>query len=229
MSRVLLIDDDLEFTGLLAEYLSEEGFQAEAFDDGAKAIATISCGGVDLIVLDVMMPRMNGIDVLQSIRTTSDIPVVMLTARGDEMDRITGLDLGADDYVSKPCSPGELVARIRAILRRSVKTINATTAAKVCSGDLVLNPSNRQAALNGVALTLTGTEYNLLELLVRNGGQVVSKHDISQSVFGRPLTPFDRRIDVHLSSVRHKLGMRGDGQAWIQSVRGQGYILLQDS
>jgi DNA-binding response OmpR family regulator len=229
MSRVFLIDDDLEFTGLLSEYLSEEGFEVETSDDGAKAISKIADSGVDIIVLDVMMPRMNGIDVLQHIRGNSDIPVLMLTARGDEMDRIAGLDLGADDYVSKPCSPGELVARIRAILRRSGKTKPGNTTSKVFSGDLVLNPSNRQAALNGVALTLTGTEYNLLELLARNGGQVVSKHDISQTVFGRPLTPFDRRIDVHLSSVRHKLGMRKDGQAWIQSVRGQGYILLQDS
>lgn len=229
MNRVLLIDDDLEFSGLLAEYLSEEGFQVETSDDGEIALSKVADGALDIVVLDVMMPRMNGIDVLRHIRNKSDIPVVMLTARGDEADRITGLDLGADDYVPKPCSPGELVARIRAILRRSVKIKSAKVTPKVASGDLVLNPSNRQATLSGVALTLTGTEYNLLELLVRNGGQVVSKQDISQTVFGRPLTPFDRRIDVHLSSVRHKLGMRKDGQTWIQSVRGQGYILLQDS
>jgi DNA-binding response OmpR family regulator len=145
------------------------------------------------------------------------------------MDRIAGLDLGADDYVSKPCSPGELVARLRAILRRTKQAKKTNAVAQVASGDLILNPGSRQASFNGETLTLTGTEYNLLELLTRHSGHVVSKQDISQAVFGRPLTPFDRRIDVHLSSIRHKLGVRKDGQTWIQSVRGQGYILLQDS
>lgn len=229
MTRVLLIDDDLEFTGLLSEYLTEEGFEVATTDDGSKAVAEITLDGPDIIVLDVMMPRMNGVEVLKHIRSTSDVPIVMLTARGDEIDRIAGLDLGADDYVSKPCSPGELVARLRAILRRTRKTKNTNVVSQVASGDLILNPGSRQATLNGTALALTGTEYNLLELLVRNGGHVVSKQDISQTVFGRPLTPFDRRIDVHLSSVRHKLGVRQDGQTWIQSVRGQGYILLQDN
>lgn len=229
MTRVLLIDDDLELTGLLSEYLIEEGFHVDSTNDGSEAMARMTQNGPDIIVLDVMMPKMNGVDVLKHIRSTSDIPIVMLTARGDEMDRISGLDLGADDYVSKPCSPGELVARLRAILRRTGKAKELNALSQVSSGDLVLNPGSRQASLNGAVLALTGTEYNLLELLVRNGGHVVSKQDISQIVFGRPLTPFDRRIDVHLSSVRHKLGMRQDGQTWIQSVRGQGYILLQDN
>ncbi|MBB4009954.1 response regulator transcription factor [Allorhizobium taibaishanense] len=229
MTRVLLIDDDLEFTGLLCEYLTEEGFQADATDDGKKGIAMVEAGLTDIIVLDVMMPIMNGVDLLQKIRKSSEIPIMMLTARGDDKDRITGLDLGADDYVSKPCSPGELVARLRAILRRTGRPAQDQSLLPLKSGNLVLNPTSRQAQFEGVALTLTGTEYNLLELLVRNGGRVVSKQDISQSVFGRPLTPFDRRIDVHLSSVRQKLGLRADGQSWIQSVRGQGYILLRDA
>ncbi|BCH55967.1 response regulator [Agrobacterium vitis] len=229
MTRVLLIDDDLEFTGLLCEYLTDEGFDVLATDDGAKGLAFVDSGATDIIVLDVMMPIMNGVDVLQNIRKSSEIPIVMLTARGDDKDRITGLDLGADDYVSKPCSPGELVARLRAILRRTGKTPPEHPSQPLKSGELVLYPTSRQAHINGEALALTGTEYNLLELLVRNGGKVVSKHDISQSVFGRPLTPFDRRIDVHLSSIRQKLGLRKDKQSWIQSVRGQGYILLQDN
>ncbi|MCY3877329.1 MAG: response regulator [Rhodobacteraceae bacterium] len=228
MTKVLLADDDDELTALLQEYLSEEGFDVAIASDGRAAIAAAEQKSVDIIVLDIMMPRINGIEVLQRIRAQSRIPVLMLTARGDDVDRITGLNLGADDYVPKPCSPGELAARLRAILRRTNQPAGNPFTASVRAGRLVLHPGNRSAEWDGRPLDLTGTEFSILEVLARNAGQLVSKQDISKRAFGEPLTPFDRRIDVHLSSVRQKLGRREDGQSQIQSVRGQGYQLLLD-
>lgn len=227
MSKVLLIDDDVELTMLLQEYLTEEGYDVATDTDGRAAIAAAAASTVDIIVLDIMMPRMNGIEVLQRIRKLSQIPVLMLTARGDDIDRISGLNLGADDYVPKPCSPGELAARLRAILRRTHQPAGASIDA-VKAGQLVIHPGKRSAEWRGEPLELTGTEFGLLEVLARNAGQLVSKQDISKQAFGKPLTPFDRRIDVHISSVRQKLGLREDGQSWIQSVRGLGYQLLVD-
>ncbi|MGV8938239.1 MAG: response regulator [Allorhizobium sp.] len=227
MTKVLLIDDDVELTNLLSEYLSEEGFTVEATADGRVGIAEAISSSTDLVVLDIMMPRMNGIEVLRQIRQVSDVPVLMLTARGDDIDRISGLNLGADDYVSKPCSPGELAARIRAILRRSGRTERYGTVEELKTGALILFPSTRRAEWHGTQLELTGTEFSLLEVLVRSSGQLVSKQDISLRAFGKPLTAFDRRIDVHISSIRQKLGARGDGQSWIQAVRGRGYQLLE--
>lgn len=228
MTKVLLVDDDEELTTLLQEYLSEDGYDVATTSDGRAAIAAAVAGSVDLIVLDIMMPRMNGIEVLQRIRAQSQIPVLMLTARGDDVDRITGLNLGADDYVPKPCSPGELAARVRAILRRTRAAGSVSASDPIRAGKLVLHPSSRTAEWGGQPLDLTGTEFSLLEVLARHAGQLVSKQDISKRAFGQPLTPFDRRIDVHISSVRQKLGRRPDGQSHIQSVRGQGYQLLVD-
>ncbi|MGO7421242.1 winged helix-turn-helix domain-containing protein, partial [Rhizobium ruizarguesonis] len=162
------------------------------------------------------------------IRKLSQVPVLMLTARGDDVDRISGLNLGADDYVPKPCSPGELAARLRAILRRAGQPAAGATTDTIRAGKLVIHPSSRIAEWRGESLELTGTEFSLIEVLARSAGQLVSKQDISKRAFGKPLTPFDRRIDVHISSVRQKLGLREDGQSWIQSVRGQGYQLLVD-
>ena len=227
MTKVLLIDDDVELTNLLCEYLSEEGFTVEATADGRTGIAQAVSPSTDLVVLDIMMPRMNGIEVLRKIRQVSEVPVLMLTARGDDIDRISGLNLGADDYVSKPCSPGELAARIRAILRRSGRAERDGAVEELKTGALILFPSSRRAEWRGNPLELTGTEFSLLEVLVRSSGQLVSKQDISLRAFGKPLTAFDRRIDVHISSIRQKLGARADGQSWIQAVRGRGYQLLE--
>ncbi|MFK0161243.1 response regulator [Rhizobium sp. NPDC090279] len=226
MPKILLIDDDTELTTLLSEYLSQEGFQVETSDDGYLGTADAIEHSADIIVLDIMMPRMNGIDVLQLIRQVSSVPVLMLTAIGDDADRISGLNLGADDYVTKPCSPGELVARIRAILRRTGSKLKGESTLEI--GGLILYSTSRTARWHGSALELTGAEFNILEVLSRSAGQLVSKQDISRRAFGRPLTPFDRRIDVHISSVRHKLGTRADGTSWIRSVRGQGYQLVQE-
>jgi len=227
MTKVLLIDDDIELTVLLSEFLTQEGFVVETTVDGRIGVAEAMSYSTDLIVLDIMMPRMNGIEVLRKIRQVSDVPVLMLTARGDDIDRISGLNLGADDYVSKPCSPGELAARIRAILRRSGRSERDGSVEEIMTGELVLYPSNRRAEWRGSQLELTGTEFNLLEVLVRSAGQLVSKQEISLRAFGKPLTAFDRRIDVHISSIRQKLGARPDGQSWIQAVRGRGYQLME--
>lgn len=228
MNKVLLIDDDVELTTLLQEYLVEEGYDVATGTDGGTAIAAAARNAADLIVLDIMMPRMNGIEVLQRIRKLSQVPVLLLTARGDDIDRISGLNLGADDYVTKPCSPGELAARVRAILRRANQPAVGASTDTLRAGRLVIHPSNRTAEWDGQLLELTGTEFSLLEVLARHAGQLVPKQDISKRAFGKPLAPFDRRIDVHISSVRQKLGLRDDGQSWIRSVRGQGYQLLLD-
>lgn len=233
MPRVLLIDDDVELTEMLSLYLEREGFQVDAVHDGESGAARAISGDYALVVMDIMMPRMSGIETLRRIRTQSQIPVLMLTARGENIDRIVGLDMGADDYVPKPCTPGELAARIRAILRRTEarEPLGATgqdVARILQAGALTLWPASRRAEWRGLPLELTGTEFSLLDVLVRHAGQLVSKETISQQAFGQPLARFDRRIDVHISSIRQKLGVRPDGQSWIQSVRGRGYQLLED-
>jgi DNA-binding response OmpR family regulator len=234
MKKVLLVDDDLELTAMLAQYLRHEQFDVDTEHDGESGVRTALRGDYALVVLDVMMPRLSGMEALRRIRASSRVPVLMLTARGDNVDRIVGLDMGADDYVPKPCTPGELVARIRAILRRTEPVEPALVQTAVLPpevlrvGQLQLWPARREAQWQGQPLTLTGTEFVLLAELARYAGQLVSKQDISLRALGRPLAAYDRRIDVHLSSIRQKLGLRSDGQPWIQSVRGLGYQLLKD-
>lgn len=226
MSTVLLIDDDRELSAMLCEYLAREGLVASAVHDGENGAKEALSSTYDIIILDVMIPRLSGIEVLRRIRRTSEVPILLLTARGDDIDRIAGLDLGADDYVPKPCSPGELVARIRAILRRTSRYRRQDNPAQAIeSGDLCLWPGSRRAEWRGEPLDLTGIEFNLLEELARHAGQLVAKDQLSLNALGRPLTAYDRRIDVHLSSIRQKLGQRSDGQSWILSVRGKGYQL----
>jgi DNA-binding response OmpR family regulator len=230
MISVLLVDDDAELTSMLGQYLQREGFEAHAVHDGESGVAEALSGRYAIAVFDVMMPKLSGMEALRRIRATSRLPVLMLTARGDNVDRIVGLDMGADDYMPKPCMPGELVARLRAILRRIAPADddNAAPAKRLQAGALELMPGSRSALWRGAPLELTGTEFSLLEVLARQAGQLVSKQDISKRAFGRPLERFDRRIDVHISSIRQKLGTRTDGQPWIQGVRGMGYQLLVD-
>lgn len=232
MKKILLVDDDIELTSLLARYLRREQFEVETAHDGESGVRMALQGRHALVVLDVMMPRLSGMEALRRIRASRRTPVIMLTARGDNVDRIVGLDMGADDYVPKPCTPGELVARIRAVLRRMQPPVEAEPSPVACdvieSGPLTMWPGRREATWQGQALTLTGTEFVLLLTLARHAGQLVPKADISLQALGRPLAAYDRRIDVHLSSVRQKLGLRADGQPWIQSVRGLGYQLLKD-
>ncbi|KAF1070505.1 MAG: Transcriptional regulatory protein CpxR [Pseudomonas citronellolis] len=229
MTPVLLVDDDCDLTDLLSQYMQREGFQVTAVHSGEEGEERALSGHYALVVLDVMLPGISGIEVLRRIRARSQVPVLLLTARGDNIDRIAGLELGADDYVPKPSSPGELVARLRAILRRvQPQVVTEPALDSVVSGALVLWPGRRQAQWRQGALELTGTEFSLLEVLARHPGQLVSKQELSMNALGRPLTRYDRRIDVHISSIRQKLGPRADGSSWIQSVRGMGYLLIAE-
>jgi DNA-binding response OmpR family regulator len=225
--KVLLVDDDVELVDLLRDYLEREGFQVAVAYDGKAGVAAALSGTFGIAVLDVMMPAMSGIQVLTQIRAESSIPVIMLTARGDDADRIVGLELGADDYVPKPCTPRELAARIRAILKRSGTTeIAAMTTDPIVVGSLTIWPAQRRAERAGKIIDLTSTEFNLVEVLVRSAGRPVNKSELSQEALGRPLTRFDRSIDVHMSSIRHKLGQLADGRSLIKTVIRKGYQLI---
>jgi two-component system, OmpR family, response regulator len=224
VARVLLADDDIELSDMLTEYLEREGFSVTAVHDGESAARLAVAGDFEIAVLDVMMPRADGVEALRRIRRESRIPVIMLTARGDDVDRIVGLELGADDYVTKPCTPRELAARLRAILRR-VQPQAAEGSAPLGAGDLTLWPEKRRVEWRGRSIELTSMEFNVLEVLMRNAGRIVSKKELSEQALGRPLARFDRSVDVHLSSIRHKLG---EAAALIRTVRGMGYHLVKD-
>ncbi|MCL4182001.1 MAG: response regulator transcription factor, partial [Burkholderiaceae bacterium] len=209
------------------EYLQREGFDTAAVLAGAAGVERALDGGYDIVVLDVMMPKIDGVEALRRIRVASRVPVLMLTAKGDDVDRIVGLELGADDYVPKPCTPRELAARLRAILRRARPGEPGPVADEtLVAGPLSLWPGRRRALWRGEALALTSTEFSLLEVLARQAGRVVDKSELSEQALGRPLARFDRSIDVHVSSLRQKLGQRDDGRSWIETVRGRGYQFL---
>lgn len=222
MISVLLIDDDAELSELLAEYLREEGFQVSHLTDGRSSIGAIA--GYDIVVLDIMMPGISGIEILRRIRRESNMPVLMLTARGDEVDRIAGLDLGADDYLTKPCSPGELAARLRAILRRSGTPAGAVAPLNLSS--LQIDPGRRTVHWEGTAIELTGAEFGLLEILALRAGQIVSREDLSEFGLGRSLARYDRSIDVHVSAIRQKIAVVAPDVTVILTVRGKGYQLV---
>jgi two-component system OmpR family response regulator/two-component system response regulator CpxR len=226
MNNVLLVDDDVELAEMLADYLRRDGFDVQAVYDGATGVTEALSGRHAIVVMDIMMPGMSGIEALGRIRLQSRIPVLMLTGKGDDIDRILGLELGADDYVPKPSSPRELAARIRAILRRT--QTSAEIPELLAVGLLTMYPQKRNAIWNGQPLELTSTEFNLLEVLVRNAGRVVNKNELSEAGLGRPLARFDRSIDVHISSIRQKLDVCSNGQSYIQTVRGRGYVFIKD-
>ncbi|TWI69359.1 two-component system OmpR family response regulator/two-component system response regulator CpxR [Pseudoduganella lurida] len=229
MSKVLLIDDDVELVGMFQEYLEQEGFEVKTAHDGEAGTAAALTGQYAIAILDVMMPRMNGLETLRRIRAASRMPILMLTGRGDDTDRIVGLELGADDYVTKPCTPRELTARIRAILRRTQGSpMDQLASAPLVVGQLTMWPEQRRASWAGTTLELTSTEFNLLEVLARNAGKAVSKNTLSEQGLGRPMARFDRNIDVHLSSLRHKLGTLADGRSCLQTVYRMGYQLIKD-
>ncbi len=229
MVKVLLIDDDVELVGMLGEYLEQESFEVKAVHDGESGLLEALTGNYAIAVLDVMMPCLNGIETLRRIRMKSRIPIIMLTAKGDDADRIVGLELGADDYVPKPCTPRELTARIKAILRRMQPPVTEEGAPEVLEvGHLKMWPSQRRADWDGNPLDLTSTEFNLLEVLVRHAGQSVNKNKLSELGLGRPLARFERSIDVHMSSIRHKLGVLPDGRSCIQTVYRQGYQFIRE-
>ena len=219
-TTILLADDDTELSGLLKEYFETEGFEVRLADDGRFALDEARKPGLDLVVLDVMMPEMNGMDVLREIRKESRIPVIMLTARGDDMDRILGLELGADDYVPKPCNPRELLARIRAVMRRAHAAVDHGV---LNVDDLELSQGSRTLLKSGSVVELTSTEFSILQTLLRHQGEVVSKRDLYISALGREPVPHDRSVDMHVSNLRRKLGPDQDGQNRIETIRGIGY------
>ncbi|HBZ58606.1 MAG TPA: DNA-binding response regulator [Sutterella sp.] len=226
-SKILIIDDDAELVTLLTDYLTLEGFSVTPAHNGLDGLSALAKEEFDLVVLDVMMPGMSGTEVLQKIRERSQTPVLMLTARGDPVDRILGLELGADDYVPKPCPPRELVARMRAILRRSKNSSQTQTV--VTAGPMRIDSSKRRIYINDKEASFTGTEFSLLETLARQAGQPVAKSDIYPRVLGRPMGRYDRSIDVHVSAIRHKLAQACGSAITIESVRGIGYqLIVQD-
>src|SRR6478672_7560115 len=225
MNSILIIDDDEELCELVAEYLTVEGFETKAVHDGQTGLDAALTGEYDMAVLDVMLPKMNGFDVLRNLRSSSKLPVLMLTARGYDMERIVGLEIGADDYLAKPFNPRELVARLRAILRRSEQPATEDKAAeKVAVGDLELSRSSRTAWIEGEEIPLTSVEFDLLANLVAEAGHVVRKDDLSETVLERKLSPYDRSLDMHISNLRKKLGPRPDGSDRIKTIRSVGYI-----
>ena len=223
MDRVLIVDDDVQLCRLLAERLKSEGFTIEIVNDGIRGLERALSMEHALVVLDLMLPGMGGLDVLRRLRAKSPVPVLILTARGEDIDRILGLEIGADDYVPKPFNPRELIARIRAILRRTSSAAN--TASPLVVGDLRLDPRAREVWLNDVALNLTSVEFTLLEAFLRDAGKILSREHLTDAVLGRKLGPFDRVIDVHVSNVRKKLGTSEHGPR-IKAVRGAGYLFV---
>jgi len=226
MERVLVIDDDVGLCELVGEYLEPEGYDVEAIHNGERGIDRALYDEHALVVLDVMLPGTNGFDVLRRIREKSRIPVLMLTARGDDVDRIVGLEIGADDYLPKPFNPRELVARIRAVLRRTQPIETATTAARetLSVGDIEMDSNTRNVRRSGEVVDLTGVEYDLLEIFLRYAGQIVKREDLVKEVLGRELSPFDRSIDMHVSNLRKKLGHQINDLERIKTIRGVGYI-----
>lgn len=226
MNKLLLTDDDVDLASMLKEYLQQEGFDVTLAHDGVTAEQYVLAGQFDLMILDVMMPMQDGIQTLKHIRAHSNIPVIMLTAKGDNNDKITGLELGADDYVPKPCTPRELVARVRAILRRI--QANTSRSYVITVGELKVLTSQRRAEWQNHVLELTSTEFNLLEILARHAGAVVTKEELSLQALGRPLAKFDRSIDVHLSSIRQKIAQYSGNPNLIQTVYRMGYQLIKE-
>ena len=225
MERILVIDDDVELCTLVEEYLQAEGFVVESVHDGENGLQRASDGGYLLVVLDVMLPGINGFEVLRRIRATSRLPVLLLTARGEDVDRIVGLEIGADDYLPKPFNPRELVARIRAILRRT-RTDKSAAPDIVRVGEIELDPATRSVRRDGEPVDLTSVEFNLLEVLLREAGRVVPRERLVNAVLSRKFSPFDRSIDMHVSKVRKKLGDT-DADEHIKTIRGVGYIFAR--
>lgn len=234
MSKILLVDDDEGLVELLAQVMELEGFTIDIANNGQEALEKLDSSH-DLILLDVMMPVLNGIETLKRIRQKFETPVLMLTARGDEIDRVIGLELGADDYLPKPFNDRELVARMKAILRRSHNKTDTETVEQSVPSDehkplefqgITLYPGRQQAVYHGKDLDLTGTEFLLLQMLIRNPGQILSRDLLSMEVLGKRLSPFDRAIDMHMSNLRKKLPVRDDSSPWFKTLRGRGYLLM---
>jgi two-component system response regulator CpxR len=217
---ILLVDDDTELSALMAEYFSAHEIPLTLAHDGAQGLARVLDGNFDLVLLDVMMPRMDGFETLAQIRRKSAVPVIMLTARTEHNDRISGLNAGADDYLAKPFSPDELLARVQAVLRRAGR-VPALKPDTLEVNGIRLNPATRQVLRDGGQVEVTSLEFDILEILVRSAGRVVSRDDLARSLYNRQANPLDRALDVHVSHLRKKLEQ---GRAFIRTVRGVGYL-----
>ncbi|MBE2897617.1 response regulator [Pasteurellaceae bacterium TAE3-ERU1] len=235
--KILLVDDDIELTELLAEVLQLEGFEVETVYNGLQALDALNATH-DLILLDIMMPELNGIETLKRIRQTYSTPIIMLTARGDDIDRVLGLELGSDDYIAKPFNDRELVARIKAILRRTANAnddasekshIDIDEHTQVEFAGVTLYPGRQQAMFGNQDLDLTGTEFALLYTLIKHQGKILSRELLSLEILGKRLAPFDRSIDMHVSNLRKKLPERSDELPWVKTLRGRGYLLVTES
>jgi DNA-binding response OmpR family regulator len=225
-ARVLLVDDDRELCLMLTEYLEAEHFAVKSVHDGGEALAELKVNTFEILILDVMLPSLSGFDVLRKLGASYETPIMMLTARGDDIDRIVGLELGADDYLSKPFNPRELVARIRAILRRAAhRATRGGVPDELTVGRIVLNTGTHQVRVADSPVSLTGAEFRVLELLMRSAGQVISRDAMTEQALGRKLVPYDRSIDTHISNLRRKLDLEVGKNPEIKNVRGSGYTL----
>jgi two-component system, OmpR family, response regulator CpxR len=219
--RLLIVDDDVELCSLLKEFLEREGYSVQCVHEGHAALEQAQQGSFKLIILDVMLPGLDGFEILKRLRLTSRVPVLMLTARGQDVDRIVGLELGADDYLPKPFNPRELAARVKAILRR---TENRSNRGRVEVNGVLLDPGSREVICDGKPVEVTTLEFDILEQLMRNAGRVVSRDGLMESLYNRKATPFDRSIDMHVSHLRRKLE---GGRPVIKTIRGVGYQFCQ--
>jgi DNA-binding response OmpR family regulator len=217
---LLLVDDDVELCGMMREFFAQEGHHLDCSYNGREGLTAALNGSYDLVILDVMLPILDGFELLQRLRRRKELPIIMLTARVQQQDRIRGLDSGADDYLPKPFDPDELLARIRAVLRRS-ESLKRIEADEIAIGNIRVNPTTHEAWLDESLLELTATEFDLLEMLMRSAGRVVSRDEITAALFEREATPYDRFLDVHISHLRKKLE---GGRSLIRTVRGVGYV-----
>jgi DNA-binding response OmpR family regulator len=225
-ARVLIVDDDRELCQMLTEYLSAEHFEVNCVHDGGEALTELETNHFEILILDVMLPSIGGFDVLRKLGASYQTPILMLTARGDDIDRIVGLELGADDYLSKPFNPRELVARIRAILRRAnARGARASAPDELTVGPIVLNTGTHQVHVAERLVPLTGAELRVLELLMRSAGQVISREAMTEQALGRKLVAYDRSIDTHISNLRRKLDLEAGRNPEIKNVRGAGYTI----
>jgi len=232
MNRILVVDDDLDLCELLSKYLAGEGLEADVANDGYVGVERAMSGEYALVVLDVMLPKVNGLEAWSRIRSKSSLPVLMLSDRSDDVDRIVGLEMGADDYLQKPFNPRELIARIRAILRRSRSgsgELMTGVPERFSAGDVELDKGTRMVTRGGERLSLTTVEFDLLETLVRAAGRIVTREELVKSILGRNFSPYDRSIDTHVSNLRKKLGHYTDGVERIKTIRGIGYIYTKQT
>ena len=231
MSKLLLVDDDVELTELLSSLLALEGFDVPTANNGLEALQKLN-ESHELVLLDVMMPKLSGFETLKEIRKVSNVPVMMLTARGDDLDRILGLELGADDYLPKPFNDRELIARIKAILRRSIlvktESIESDENEELVTHfrGIELHPIAQRAIYQGQDLNLTSSEFLLFYQLTQSPNGIATKEELSEKALGKPLAPFDRSVDMHMSNIRKKLPLRENDLPWFRTLRGRGYLLV---